>query len=371
MTTAAPDSLRIAAIMVGLRPDGGAEALLRTFAQQLASTPHELEVICFNRLDRPTKALLNASGLNHVEFPASRMISIPRLLRLAKRLRRYDVAQTNLLGPNVVGTIAARLAGIGSVAILHNTKTSGDDHWYHGKAESLVLQRLAKRVVAVGPRTKEARQPYLPNTEIHVLPNAVSPGPRLSEPERGKLREEIMDNANGHLLLNVGRLHPQKAQDNLIRALPRIIEQIPDAELVIAGTGDLQSDLTALIHDLGLENRVQLLGARNDVRSIMAASDLFVLPSHWEGLPVAMLEAMEAGVPVLATSVGDVPSVLGENAGWMIDDNRPESIADGVLRVHRSCEREQRVAEAQSLIDRKFNSQRWAAAMIEHLKAAC
>ena len=364
------DPMRIAAILVGLRPDGGAEALLRTFADYVGNTDHELHVICLSDLGPEVRATLTAAGLGFTELPARRLIDPGRFVRLVKALRGFDVVQTNLLSPNVLGVLAARALGIGSVAILHNEKSYGDSHLYHGKAEGLTLGKLADRVVAVGPRTQIARQEFLPGVEIHVLPNAVAPGPRPTDDERRALRAEVMTDPDGYMLLNVGRLHPQKAQDALIDSLPSVLERIPNAELVVVGSGDLHEPLAKQAADLGLTDRVNLTGARTDARELMAACDMFVLPSSWEGLPVAMLEAMEAGVPVLASAVGDVSSVLGDDAGWTLPGNTPEAIAAGIIEVYQAPDIADRVAEAQARVAQDFNADRWAEEMLNHLRAA-
>jgi len=362
--------MRIAVILEGLRPDGGAEALLRTFADHLADTDHQLHLFFLKPLTPETERYLNGLGLPYTVRHARRMVNVSRLLRLSHDLRSVDVVQTNLVGPNVIGSVAARMAGRGSVAVLHNERTYADDHWYHGKAERFALRKLAARVVAVGPRTQQARQKFVPDVTIDVLPNAVAPGPELQPGERDRLRSELMTNPQGRMILNVARLNPQKAQANLISAMPHVLEDVSDAELVIAGQGDLRPELEGLVKRLNLSEHVHLIGTRNDIRNVMAAADLFALPSSWEGLPVALLEAMEAGLPVLATAVGDIPSVIGDNAGWLIDDNSPETIAEAIIAVFAAADTEERVNRAKELVATKFHSEAWANTMLDHLRAA-
>ncbi len=362
--------MRIAVIMEGLRPDGGAEALLRTFADHVATTDHSLTLFFLKPLTPEIEQYLTNLNLPYRVHHARRMVDVPRLLRLARDLRDVDVVQTNLVGPNVIGSLAARIAGKGSVAVLHNERTYADDHFYHGKAERFALQRLAARVVAVGPRTQQARQEFLPDVTIHVLPNAVAPGPVLQEDERAAVRSELMTNSAGSMILNVARLNRQKAQHNLIAAMPVVLEQIPDAELIIAGQGDLEAELQNQVNTLGLSEHVHLIGTRDDVRRVMAAADLFALPSSWEGLPVALLEAMEAGLPVLATAVGDIPSVIDGQAGYLIDDNNPKTVADAIIHALTDDARHDKVQRATELVAKRFNAETWANTMLDHLSAA-
>ena len=362
--------MRIGVIMEGLRADGGAESLLLTFAEHIDGTPHELDLFFLKPLLPETEQDLRDRNLSFTVHYARRMIDVRRLLRLTRDLRRVDVVQTNLVGPNVIGSVAARLAGKGSVAVLHNEISNSDSHLYHGRAERLALRHLAARVIAVGPRTQEARQKLTPDVDIHVLPNAVASEPPLDPAERNRLRSELMSNPGGHLILNVGRLEPQKAQTNLISAMPTILESIPDAELIIAGDGERRDELEALVDELGLVDRVHLIGTRGDIRRVMAASDLFALPSAWEGLPVALLEAMDAELPVLAAAVGDVPSVIGDGAGWLIDDNSPETIAAATVDVLMDPHRIDRIKRAKDLIAERYDADGWANSMLDHLRAA-
>ncbi len=363
-------AMRIAVIMEGLRPDGGAEALLRTFADHVVGTEHELRLFFLKPLNPEAEHYLNRMNVPYEVHHARRMVDVPRLLRLAESLRQVDVVQTNLVGPNVIGSLAARLAGKGSIAVLHNERTYADDHLYHGRAERMALQHLAARVVAVGPRTQQARQQFLPDVDIHVLPNAVAPGPQLSADERAALRAELMTDADGTMILNVARLNKQKAQHNLIAAMPAVLEHQPYAELVIAGQGDLQAELEDQVKRLGLVDSVHLIGTRDDIRRVMAAADLFALPSSWEGLPVALLEAMEAGLPVLATAVGDIPSVVDDDAGYLIDNNEPATVATAIVNALTDDGRHDRVRRAKELVAERFNAETWANTMLDHLRAA-
>ena len=365
-------SLDIAAVMVSYRRDGGAETLLRTFAETIADSPHRLKLFCLRAPTPEHGAMLDEAGIDYAVFDGRSMLSPGRIRRLARELRDFDVVQTHLVGPNVIGTVAARLAGVGSVAVLHNARTKADDHWYHGRLESLVLSRLATRVVAVGPLTAESRQRFLPGVTIHVLSNSVGPGPVVDGETRERLRAGFMTDPQRRLVLNVGRLEEQKNQHNLIRAVPAVIAEIDDVELAIAGQGPLESELVALVDELGLADRVHVLGSRSDARELMAAADLFALPSNWEGLPVALLEAIMADTPILATAVGDVPSVIDDRSGWLVDDQSSESVAKAMVEALTTPEPETaaRVAAARATVEERFGAEQWAADMLDHLTAA-
>src|SRR5207302_11103705 len=116
---------------------------------------------------------------------------------------------------------------------------------------------------------------------------------------------------DGQLLLGtVTRLAPQKDPVTLIRAAALVMSRHPETRLVIVGEGPMQAAVEQQLCDLGITDRVQLLGVRRDVSKLLAAMDVFVLPSRWEGAPRAIVEAMAAGVPVVATDVGGVGELV-------------------------------------------------------------
>ena len=116
----------------------------------------------------------------------------------------------------------------------------------------------------------------------------------------------------------------------MIDAFARVNQEFPEAALAIVGGGVLDVELQAQIENLGLQNDVVLVGRRNDVPRLLAASDVFVSASLWEGLPIVILEGMSAGLPIVATTVGDVPNVIDENTGVLVAPKQPEALAQAI-----------------------------------------
>lgn len=124
---------------------------------------------------------------------------------------------------------------------------------------------------------------------------------------------------NARVLLLVGRLSAEKALDVLLDALARLPGSEPPIHALLAGDGPLRAELEARARDLGLADRVHFLGFRRDVPALLAAAEAYVISSHTEGLPMVLLEAMAAGVPVVSTAVGEIPRVLGAPEAEMPD----------------------------------------------------
>jgi len=152
--------------------------------------------------------------------------------------------------------------------------------------------------------------------------------------DRESVRQRYGLGMDDFLIGNVGRLVPQKDQQSLIHAMSLVVRALPAAKLVIVGGGPLQARLTTLVHRLGLEEQVILTGGlrRERVYEFLHAADLFVMCSLWEGFCNALVEAMAAGKPVVATDVGPLPEVVG-SAGCLVPPRSPATLADAVLGV--------------------------------------
>jgi glycosyltransferase involved in cell wall biosynthesis len=129
----------------------------------------------------------------------------------------------------------------------------------------------------------------------------------------------------------VGRLTSQKGFEHLLQAFARVHEKYPNAALVIAGDGRQLDSLAAQIRSLGLEGHAFLLGQRDDVPRLLAVADVYVNSSLLEGTPVSVLEAMSAGLPIVATSVGDTPYLLDSDSGILVPPAQPEKLAEALM----------------------------------------
>jgi hypothetical protein len=166
-------------------------------------------VFTLRRIDPGSRAQIEQLGARLVELPGRKLISPRRFARLLCALRagRYDVIHTHLTGANLLGLSCGALLRVPVVVSLHSVRSSGDDHWYHGRLERQLIRRVASRVIAVGDETATARAAVLgDDVEIHVLPNAVTPQPAPPISERELLRHEVMADPAGPLFLCVGRL---------------------------------------------------------------------------------------------------------------------------------------------------------------------
>jgi len=299
---------------------GGAEQLLVTLAHHIDRERYDLRVCSLAPLDATSPILrdLYEEGTS-VETLDGVLWREPRhAVRLATLVRRHniDVLHTHLSTSTVVGVLAGALAHRPVVATLHNVR---DVYTRHGRLKAALqtqmLRHGVRTVIACAPEvramaTDELRLP--PRTVVDV-PNGIDTDAFASVDLAlvAARRRELLGDAPGPLVLSVGNVLPSKGHTYLVAAAGLLAPSLPGLRVAIVGRlEEAAPAVRAAIAAHGLERYVALLGQRRDVAALLAAADLFVLPSLWEGLPLALLEAMAAGTPVVATAVGGTPRVV-------------------------------------------------------------
>lgn len=205
-------------------------------------------------------------------------------------------------------------------------------------AASRVLRWAGLPVVACGPGVESALADHRVPVRATIV-NGVSPPPAAADRRaligRWRLRRDLA------LILSVGRLVPQKNHALAIHALTRI----PEAALIIVGAGPLHDDLLRLAEDVGVTERVILLGGRSDARALMGAADVVVISSHWEGLPLVALETLAAGTALVSTEVRGLRELLRDEVDCLLvpPDDAPR-LAHAIRRVLRDKDLRHRLA---------------------------
>jgi glycosyltransferase involved in cell wall biosynthesis len=185
---------------------------------------------------------------------------------------------------------------------------------------------------------------------IVVIPNAAATSGGTASPAP---RAELASSGTAPIVLTVARLDAQKGVEHLLEAAAAV----PQASFAIAGDGPDRAALEARASTLRLGDRVRFLGHRRDVPSLLAASDLFVLPSLYEGFPLSVLEAMVAGVPVVATAIGGTDEVVRDGeTGTLVPPADPAALASAIARTLGDRERASRLAlAARELVAREYS----------------
>lgn len=320
---------------------GGAEWLVATAAAQGTATGIDHRVISLSAdTDTPVADALRRSAVPVVALPSDRsqeLIDLARFRRLVSTIERHrpDVVHLHLEMATMLGVVAARRLGLPTAVTLHGTQP---EMGTRSRLKQPLLDRAigaADTVIAVGPtvaREWSARIDGLdPLVLVNPVPPRIAPRSRPTRPPR---------------LITVGRLVQAKSFPTLVEAMALVHRAEPAVDLRIVGEGPERPAIQAAIDEAGLGSVVSLLGSRNDVDELLASADVFVGSSVVEGMPLAVLEAMAAGLPIVATSVGDLPSTVPPEAGQLVPAGQPEQLAAALLRVIRDADLRHRSGEA-------------------------
>lgn len=244
------------------------------------------------------------------------------LVTATARLRRWLAAERpDLVHAHNVKASAVAAAASGRSRVPVVTTVHGLPHY---RLAARILGRSSDRVVAVsGHVGTQLVSAGLRADRLDVIENAVAPLP-VRNRQRARRRLGLADDVP--VVVCIARLARQKRHDLLIEAWPHVGG---DALLLVVGDGPTRPELEAAVGSAGLSSRVRLLGRRQDVDWLLAAADLAVLATDWEGLPVSLLEAMTVGVPVLASRVGGVEEALGA-AAFLVEPGSSRALAEGI-----------------------------------------
>lgn len=333
----------------GSAPFGGDCVLMLELGRAAQAHGFEVDVLA---VDPHFQALIRDAGLGLVNLDVIRREIRPLwdargLFRLTSFLSRssYSIVHTHTTKPGVVGTLAARLAEIPSV--IHTIHLL-PFHEQTGRAKTAayvgVERRAARwcdRLVAVGDFQRDwALEKGIGRPEQVVsIPNGVPMERAATRRLVADVRAEL-GIGDAFMILSTGRLAPQKGFEYLVRAAPLLRSKRPATKIVLAGDGPLRRDLSNLVSDLRVGDVVEILGFRADVGELLAAADLVVLPSLWEGLSISLLEAMAAAKPIVATTIASNREVTNDGeAALLVPPKDPGSLAAAIQGLRRDVPR--------------------------------
>ncbi len=306
---------------------GGAERVATDLSCQLAQAGHAVSVV--RLFGPPTDPVSACARSNEAELRVHdvRLHSLGKRagldLRVIPRLAatvaadRPDVIHTHTYVLRYVLPALAFGRSRPIVHTIHNLATRDVD--WPGILLQFAAFRMGVTTVAIGEAVAASFQQTYRLAPRRVIPNGIRVSQyAASASDGGGLRAQLGIPGDVPTFVTVARLTAQKNHACLLRAFASPRLEAAGAHLLLAGGGELRGELEALARDLGVERRVHFLGERADVPRVLAAADVFVLPSLWEGNPLAVMEAMAAGRPVVATAVGCVPELVRDGCGCTV-----------------------------------------------------
>jgi glycosyltransferase involved in cell wall biosynthesis len=236
-------------------------------------------------------------------------------------------------GAILYGWIIARLTGVPFIGTIH-----GKNYFWEKLRRRTAYRLISRsgRLVAVSEDLKHfvMEKIGLPDTNVQVIYNGVQSGSFVSEEEIVRGRIELGLKGGDHVIGAVGNLYPVKGHQYLLKAMRVVLQQYPSATLLLVGRGDLEASLKEQANQMGIEKQVRFLGMRQDIPNLLAIMSIFVMPSLSEGLSLAILEAMVAGRPVVATRVGgNAELVVNGETGFLVESKDSEALAAAICTL--------------------------------------
>jgi glycosyltransferase involved in cell wall biosynthesis len=272
---------------------------------------------------------------------------------------RVEVVHSHLSTANIASRPVSVALRRPHVATIHTVPgPTAEDSRLRARADGW-SSWLSRRLVAPSQEVADAYRHafHLPEGRMRVIPNVPAALPAAPDFDGAALRREIGGGGVEHLIVSVARLQPAKGLDDLVEAVARLRERLPGLRVAVAGSGPQEKELRARIERAGLSEAFRLLGTRSDVGSLLAAADAFCLPSRHEGLPISLLEAMQAGLPCVATRVGGIPGLVEDGAdALLVEPADPDGLAEALARVLSDGELAAELGQrGQALVRRRYD----------------
>ncbi len=350
---------------------GGLESHVRELARGLVGKGHEVRVVTSRSLpDTPREGVEDGVLVRRSWFPgkhpagwmAHALGSTPVTVAWGGWA---EVIHAQAFPSVVPGALAARRHGRPLVATFHTSHflvRAEKPHWRP------ILRRLVRRpnyALAASEEIAQVAEGLAPGTRVEALTNGVDterfrPVPPELSPEDGVRR-----------IIVPRRLFPKNGVEYLVRALPRIVEEVPGVEALFVGDGPERGRLEALARELGVTAHTRFLGAAPHERmpALLASAEVAVFPSLMEATSVAALEAMACGLPVAATRVGGLPQIVDEEVGTLVNPADPDSMAEGVVRLLTASDLPKRGARARERVVARWSNDRLVTRHLEIYEA--
>lgn len=315
---------------------GGADQQLLSAGREMRARGHEVLIVSLTALG-PMGLEARSAGIPTESLEMRRGFPDPRgLMRLVRLVRawRPDVLHSHMIHANLMARALRLLVPVPAmVSTIHNIYEGGPLWMAAYRLTNGLVDHMT--IISEAAANRFVSERIVPRELLSFVPNGVDTARFRNVPAgvRQSLRRS-MQLEREFVWLAVGRFEVAKDYPNMLRAFAKVREQHPETVLLLAGRGSLQEETEALARALGLGSGVRFLGVRQDVAELMSAADGYVMSSAWEGMPIVLLEAAAAGLPIVTTLVGGNHEVVcDEESGFLVQPRDPDALGRAMLRL--------------------------------------
>jgi glycosyltransferase involved in cell wall biosynthesis len=317
---------------------GGAEMMLYRLLDGLDREKYDPQVVILLNLDGPLRKRIEALGVSVNSAGFKSKFDFPALWKLFKIIKttQPEILHTQLFASDIIGRIMGKYLKV--PVIITSIRNSS----YGGFWRDKMIQWTEKftdrtTIVSREAALQFSKRKVIPKDKLIVIYNGLDVDRYYHQTNREDKKYNRLSTGlpvNGLLLLCVGSLTRQKGYPDLLKAFEMLFPLDCNLSLVVVGSGPMEGHIKQIIADRKLLDRVFLLGQCDNVPEIMAAADIFVLASLWEGLPGVVMEAMASQLPVVATAVGGTPELVVEDeTAYLVEPGQPEQLASALRKM--------------------------------------
>lgn len=342
----------------------GAETMCENLTNSLIKLGHEVTVISLYDYHSVITERMEKNGIKIIYLNKKSGLDLSLTFKLVKIFKEYkpDVVHSHLYAGKYAH-VAASICGVpGKVYTIHNIARNEA-----GKMNRTFNRFLFKKchVVPVS-LTKEIQKSVADEYNIDfkntpVVFNGVSM-------EKCHIKNDYSGNGR---ILHIGRFSKQKNHEVLVRAFSRVVNRGSDVFLYLYGQGELEEAIKELVKNLNMDQNIFFCGLTDDVYSVMESSDIFVLPSLFEGMPMTLIEAMGTGMPILASNVGGIPDMIENEKSGLLCEPTVEGVAAGLERLISSADDRKLYGQNAVISSEKFSADKMAKDYYEIYLKAC
>jgi len=324
---------------------GGTQKHVLDIAKKINKSEYQIDIVASTYRNKHFIEESNGIFNNTYNLPITRSASFSDLSNIWKirniiKQNKYDIVHCHSTKAGFVGRIAAFLSQHKNIIYSPHGFMFCDTRIKFKRQLYLKLEKFlgyfTKKIVAVSvsERNLAIDNNIVPDKKIITINNTIDPLDDSGISYAHRITKKFHDKNSEIILGSVTRLQYAKDPVTMIRSFKIVNERIPNTKLIMVGDGPLESECINLINQLNLQTKVQLAGFQKDSKSFYKMFDIFILSSHYEGMPYALLEAMSMGIPAIGTNVSGIKDLIVEGeTGYLASEGNHQELADAVIKL--------------------------------------